>query len=94
MGNFMIARAHIFYSGTVQGIGFRYTAQRFAMELGLTGWVRNLKDGRVEIIAEGSRDLINKFLSGLDKRFEGYIVNREIDYVETLPQHKDFSVTP
>ena len=89
----MTARAHIFYSGAVQGIGFRYTTQRYAMDLGLTGWVRNLKDGRVEIIAEGSKELIAKFLSGLDKHFEGYITNKDIHYEEALPRHKDFSVT-
>lgn len=49
------SRAHAFYSGRVQGIGFRYTAERLALEEGLVGWVKNLPDGRVELVCEGSR---------------------------------------
>ena len=46
-------RAHVFVSGRVQGVNFRWYTQRKAQELGLTGWVRNLWDGRVEAIFEG-----------------------------------------
>jgi acylphosphatase len=46
-------RRHLFYSGRVQGVGFRYTAQRIARSFAVTGWVRNLPDGRVELIVEG-----------------------------------------
>ena len=46
-------RAHIVVSGRVQGIGFRYNVQKWAQSLGLKGWVRNLVDGSVEILAEG-----------------------------------------
>lgn len=49
------SRARVFYSGRVQGVGFRYTAERLALELGLVGWVKNLTDGRVELVCEGSR---------------------------------------
>ena len=48
---------HIYYSGTVQGIGFRYTVERLTSELGICGWVRNLPDGRVEMEAEGTEEL-------------------------------------
>jgi acylphosphatase len=46
-------RAHIFVSGRVQGVSFRYAALRQAGHVGVTGWVRNLTDGRVEIVCEG-----------------------------------------
>jgi len=46
-------RLHMFVSGMVQGVYYRANAQDKAMSLGLTGWVRNLLDGRVEILAEG-----------------------------------------
>jgi acylphosphatase len=46
-------RRHILISGHVQGVGFRWAAQREASRLGLRGWVRNTDDGRVEIVADG-----------------------------------------
>ena len=48
-------RMQIFYSGRVQGVGFRYTAKTVAAGFEITGTVRNLPDGRVELIAEGDR---------------------------------------
>lgn len=46
-------RKHIYFSGRVQGVGFRYQAAYYARSLGLTGWVRNLSDGRVEMEIQG-----------------------------------------
>ena len=48
-------------SGRVQGVGFRYFAQRAARELGVTGWARNLDDGRVEVHANGALKVLNEF---------------------------------
>jgi acylphosphatase len=53
-----IARAHVHVNGYVQGVFFRHTAAQKARGLGLTGWVRNLPDGRVEVVAEGERDVV------------------------------------
>jgi acylphosphatase len=50
-----LARLHLIISGRVQGVGFRFSAYDEARELALTGWVRNLPNGDVEIVAEGSR---------------------------------------
>jgi acylphosphatase len=49
------ARLHAFVSGDVQGVGFRYWVREQAQRLGLGGSVRNLRDGRVEVVAEGAR---------------------------------------
>ena len=49
------ARLHLIVSGRVQGVGFRFSAYDEAKDLALAGWVRNLPDGDVEIVAEGSR---------------------------------------
>lgn len=53
-------------TGRVQGVGFRYTAQQKAARLGITGWVRNERDGSVEIHAEGSPEQLAALLDWLD----------------------------
>jgi acylphosphatase len=58
-------RLHIFYSGYVQGVGFRYTAEEAARQCGLTGWVRNRRDGSVEVLAEGEEKALLNFLSAM-----------------------------
>lgn len=59
----MKKRVHVWVSGQVQGVFFRARTREEAVGCGLTGWVRNLRDGRVEILAEGSPDRIARFLS-------------------------------
>lgn len=54
-------RIHIWISGVVQGVGFRFFAVRQARELGVSGWVRNTPDGRVEIVAEGEKWQLEEF---------------------------------
>ncbi|MEP0885876.1 acylphosphatase [Trichocoleus sp. ST-U3] len=48
-------RAHVIVSGTVQGVGFRFSTLDEAIQLGVSGWVQNLPDGRVEAVFEGSK---------------------------------------
>lgn len=57
---------HCLISGRVQGVGFRYATQQRARVLKLRGWVRNLSDGRVELIAAGAPDKLMKFKHWLD----------------------------
>ena len=57
-----LKRLHIFYSGRVQGVGFRFTVETTAVALRLTGWVRNLRDGRVEAVVEGQEPKLHEFL--------------------------------
>ena len=59
----MNARAHLHVSGWVQGVSFRGYTRKSAQELGLTGWVRNLYDGGVEAVAEGSRSAVEAFIA-------------------------------
>lgn len=58
----MTRRVHVFVAGLVQGVFFRAAACDRAVSLGVTGWVRNLPDGRVEILAEGASERIAEFL--------------------------------
>jgi acylphosphatase len=55
-------RAHFFLSGKVQGVCFRAASREKARSLGIKGWVRNLADGRVEIVAEGEKGKVKKFV--------------------------------
>jgi len=61
----MLSRVHAFVSGRVQGVAYRYFAERRADEIPVTGWVRNLSDGRVEIMAEGEKADLESFLGFL-----------------------------
>ena len=54
-------------SGRVQGVGFRFFAERAAKKAGVFGWVRNLPDGRVETVVEGSDDAVERYLSEIRK---------------------------
>lgn len=59
------SRLHAIIEGHVQGVGFRVFTIRKANEMGVDGWVRNLRDGSVEVIAEGQRTDLDKLLSAL-----------------------------
>jgi len=60
-------RLHAYIEGSVQGVGFRFFVIQCAEELGLTGWVRNLWDSRVEVTAEGPRDSLEILLKYLQE---------------------------
>jgi acylphosphatase len=72
-------RLHALINGNVQGVGFRYHTLKTAQDLGVTGWVRNLRDGRVEVVAEGEHGPLNKLLQDLRKGPISAEV-RDIDY--------------
>jgi acylphosphatase len=83
----------ILYSGHVQGVGFRYTAQDIASGLGLVGWVRNLSDGRVEVVSEGEEKKIKQFLERLEKGFLGrYIRDTDISWKEPTGEFDNFDI--
>jgi len=64
----------VFYEGRVQGVGFRYTARRIAAGFDVAGYVRNLADGRVELVASGDDDEVDGFLEALrDSELAGHI---------------------
>jgi len=58
----MKVRVHVFVSGRVQGVFFRHHTSERAAQLGLSGWVRNLDDGRVEAVFEGEREKVDEML--------------------------------
>ena len=69
-------RVQAHFSGHVQGVGFRFTALDVADNFrGITGFVRNLPDGRVEVVAEGAEELVGAFLDALEAAMEAHIHN-------------------
>jgi acylphosphatase len=76
---------HAYYSGRVQGVGFRFTAQHVAEGFAVTGFVRNLPDGSVEVLAEGLAEQVDGFLSALSQRMAEYIEKVRVE--EEVPQN-------
>jgi acylphosphatase len=69
----------VHYAGRVQGVGFRATAAALARDYSITGWVKNLWDGRVQLHAEGPHDKVRAFLADVRSRFRGYIEDEQIE---------------
>ena len=70
-------RLHILYPGRVQGGGFRYTTKTVACGFDVTGEVRNLSDGRVELVAEGARPELEEFQKAIQDSEVGRFVRQE-----------------
>ena len=73
------SRLHNFYSGRVQGVGFRYTVKTLASGFEVTGIVRNVSDGRVELVAEGARDELEAFRRAIRESEVGRFIRNEQD---------------
>ncbi|HZV06296.1 MAG TPA: acylphosphatase [Gemmataceae bacterium] len=68
----------VLYSGRVQGVGFRYTAQGLAAGYAVAGYVRNLPSGEVELVAEGEDSVVEAFLAAVTQHMAGYITNTTV----------------
>jgi acylphosphatase len=90
----MLARRY-FISGDVQGVGFRYFVLREAQRIGnIKGFVRNLRDGRVEAYAEGDQQQLQQFEQALRRGPRGASVSRvDIQEEEPTATHPDFRIT-
>ncbi|MDP8216786.1 MAG: acylphosphatase [Candidatus Kaelpia imicola] len=74
----MLKRVDVYYSGRVQGVGFRFTAERIALDMkNIAGWVKNLPDGRVEMVAEADEDSLKDFLERIRKSIMKLYIERE-----------------
>ena len=83
-----IVRLHAVVYGRVQGVGFRFHTQQEADEMSLTGWVANRADRSVEVVAEGSRDTLDRFLKYLQRGPASAHVTR-VDY-DFQPATREF----
>ena len=85
-------RWHIFFEGDVQFVGFRYTARLLAKKLELSGWVRNLPDGRVEVEAQGPVTDLRRFLIGIKSQPHIHVTHYTIAAIGPDPDEHRFSV--
>jgi acylphosphatase len=86
-------RVIVFYSGRVQGVGFRATARHLACGYDVIGTVRNLSDGRVELIAEGTRAELEAFLTGIDEsELSGFIADKNATWREAQGGLRGFTI--
>ncbi len=86
-------RVQVFYSGRVQGVGFRYQTKRQATGFEVTGLVRNLADGRVELIAEGLEQELAEFRQAIRDCGLGSMIRDEVDFwSEPLGEFRGFEI--
>lgn len=81
------------FKGQVQGVGFRYTTQNLAEKHQIKGTVRNLPDGSVELVAQGTQDQLDQFLAALDKEFSGYVAETQKNYRTPSINYSSFVIT-
>ena len=87
------SRLHIFYSGRVQGVGFRYTVKRLASGFEVTGIVRNLSDGRVELMGEGTKEELEAFRRAIQNSEVGpFIRNEQAAWDEATGEFRGFEI--
>ncbi|MCA9260291.1 MAG: acylphosphatase [Planctomycetales bacterium] len=80
------------YSGHVQGVGFRATVQRIAARYAVAGYVRNLPDGRVQLVAEGESQTVEEFLRAVTDAMDGYIRNAQVDVRQASGNYGHFEI--
>lgn len=85
-------RREILYSGNVHGVGFRYTARQVAQRYSVTGFVRNLADGRVQLVAEGNGPELAAFLGAVEAEMGSYIRGKSQTIQPATGEFETFTV--
>lgn len=86
-------RVHLVISGDVQGVGFRAWALRYAQSKSLIGWVKNRQDGRVELVAEGSRQELEELIKRCQRGPElAWVKQSDISWSDATGEFVDFRV--
>jgi len=88
----MIKGYEIIFSGVVQGVGFRFSARNIAVKYKIKGWVTNLSDGRVKLLAEGQREDFDTFFHELKDKFKKCIDDYIFQEREASGNYKDFQI--
>ena len=87
-----ILRRTVRFTGHVQGVGFRYTAKGIADGFDVVGYVRNLSDGTVELVAEGAEAEINKLIDEIRRKMEGFVRHHTTFDSPPTGEFSDFSI--
>ena len=88
-----LRRIHVFYAGRVQGVGFRFTVETTAVALHLTGWVRNLRDGRVEAVVEGKEPKLHDFLQHMHTGpMANFITKVDVSWIAATHEFREFDI--
>jgi len=88
-----MVRAHLLISGIVQGVGYRYHCRRHAQGLGLVGWVRNLDDGRVEAVLQGTREQVESMIKWCYRGpSEAQVSDIAVTYEDAADECGDFGI--
>ena len=82
----------VYFSGRVQGVGFRYQALQVAREFEVSGFVQNLGDGRVQLEAEGTAPEVAGFVTAIEERLAGYIRKTERHPSTRAAQFRGFAI--
>ena len=86
-------RLHVYFSGHVQGVGFRYSVKQLSLEFDVTGWVKNLPDGRVELVAEGERNELETFQAAIpDAGLRRFIRDTQSHWSESTGEFRGFEI--
>jgi len=87
-----VFRIEVHFAGRVQGVGFRYSARQIVQGFTVTGQVRNLKDGRVHLVAEGTEAEVREFLREIQSQMQQYIKETTMDAQAGPAQFRDFHI--
>ena len=88
-----LSAVHMVAYGRVQGVGFRFFVRQRAAAVGIKGWVRNLPDGSVEILAEGEKDMLDIFIDRVKHGPAfGRVSELDIDWIEPSHAHTHFTI--
>jgi len=87
-----VERREIHFSGRVQGVGFRYTARTLADSYDVTGYVRNLSGGRVQLVIEGEARELDRFLKAVQQEMQGNISDTQVDTQPASGEFDDFRI--
>ena len=85
-------RRETYYSGRVQGVGFRYTTRNLAQDYQVAGFVRNIRDGRVEVVVEGVPTEVERFLAAIQSALGHYIAGIQQNALPATGQFHQFEI--